>query len=91
MPNPLYADVRGLPPLYLSAGTHETLQDNADRFAALARSAGIDVTLEHSEGQQHIYPIMAGRAPEADATIAAAGTWLRRQLATARPGATVCS
>lgn len=78
--NPLYADLTGLPPLYLSCGTHEMLQDDAVRFAALAVKAGVSATLDINEGMQHVHLYMAGRAPEADATIAAIGAWLRPRL-----------
>lgn len=78
--NPLYSDPVGLPPIFLTCGTHETLQDNAERFAALARRAGVDVELQVGEGMQHVYQCMAGRAPEADASIAEAGKWLREKL-----------
>ncbi len=66
--------------MYLSAGGHEALLDNAERFAGLARAAGVDTTLEVSPGMQHVYPLMAGRAPEADRTLAAVATWLRPLL-----------
>jgi len=78
--NPLAADPTGLPPIYLAVGDHETLQDNAERFADLAKNAGVEVTLEISPGMQHVYPFMAGRAPEADATIAEVAQWLRPRL-----------
>ncbi|MEE2031250.1 alpha/beta hydrolase [Rhodococcus chondri] len=78
--NPLYADPTGLPPMYLTAGGYETLQDNAERFADLARNAGVDVTLEITPGMQHVFPFMAGHSPEADAAITAAGNFLRRHL-----------
>lgn len=78
--NPLLADVVGLPPMYLAAGDHETLQDNAERFADKLRAAGNEVELEIAPGQQHVHPFMAGRAPEADATIARAADWVRNHL-----------
>jgi acetyl esterase/lipase len=78
--NPLYSDPAGLPPIFLTCGSHETMQDNAERFAALARRAGVDVVLQVGEGMQHAYQYMAGRAPEADASIAEAGKWLREKL-----------
>ncbi|MFF3574548.1 alpha/beta hydrolase [Nocardia jiangxiensis] len=78
--NPLYADLTGLPPIYLSCGTHETLRDDAVRFAALAEKAGVSATLDVNRGMQHVHTYMAGRAPEADATIAAIGGWLRPRL-----------
>lgn len=78
--NPLYADLADLPPIYLTCGTHEMLQDDAVRFAALADKAGVNATLEVSEGMQHVHLYMAGRAPEADATVTAIGAWLRARL-----------
>jgi len=78
--NPLYADATGLPPVYLACGGYEALRADAERFASLAADAGVDVTLEVSDGMQHIYPLMAGRAPEADLTIANIARWLRPKL-----------
>lgn len=78
--NPGYADLSGLPPLFLTAGGAETLQGSVEEFADKAKNAGVEVTLEVSEGQQHVYPFMAGRAPEADSTIADAGRWVRSKL-----------
>lgn len=78
--NPLYADPAGLPPIFVTCGSHETLQDNAEQFAERARQAGVDVVLQVGDGMQHVYQLMAGRVPEADASIAEAGTWLREKL-----------
>jgi epsilon-lactone hydrolase len=78
--NPLHADLTGLPPIFLTVGDHETLQDDVERFAKRASAMGVDVTLEIASGMQHIYPIMAGRAPEADAVIAQVAAWLRPKL-----------
>jgi epsilon-lactone hydrolase len=80
--NPLYSDPAGLPPIFLTCGTEETLQDHAERFATLARRAGVEVVLQVEEGMQHFYQCMVGRAPEADASIAEAGEWLNKQLLT---------
>jgi hypothetical protein len=63
-------------PGFLTCGTHETLQDNAERFAALARRAGLRV----EEGMRHFYQCMVGRAPEAGASTVEAGKWLNEQL-----------
>ncbi|MFC7621102.1 alpha/beta hydrolase [Microlunatus sp. GCM10028923] len=78
--NPLYAELAGLPPVFLTYGSHETLKDSIELFAARARQAGVDVELRVGEEMQHAYQLMAGRIPEADAAIAEAGTWLRRRL-----------
>ena len=76
--NPLYANFTGFPRLYVNAGSHESLLDNATRLADLARKAGVDVTLSVAPGQQHVFPFLAGRAPEADAEIAEIAAWYRR-------------
>ncbi|WP_027929098.1 alpha/beta hydrolase [Amycolatopsis thermoflava] len=75
--NPLYADFTGFPRLYVNAGSAESLLDNATRVAAKAEAAGVDVTLSIGEGMQHVFPFLAGNAPEADAEIAAIAKWYR--------------
>lgn len=78
--NPLYADLAGLPPIFLTCGSHETLLDSVALFATQAQHAGVEVVLRVEDEMQHAYQLMAGRIPEADASIAAAGTWLREHL-----------
>jgi acetyl esterase/lipase len=75
--NPLYADFTGFPRLYMNAGGAEALVDNATRLDEKARAAGVDVTLSVVPGMQHVFPFLAGRAPEADAEIAAIARWYR--------------
>jgi epsilon-lactone hydrolase len=78
--NPLYSDPAGLPPLLLTCGGDETLLDSVERFAALARRSGVEVALHVADGMPHVYQLLAGRMPEADASIAEAGKWLRDRL-----------
>ncbi|RRO18784.1 alpha/beta hydrolase [Saccharopolyspora rhizosphaerae] len=75
--NPLYADFTGFPRLYINAGGAESLLDNATRLAERAEAAGVDVTLSVVDGMQHVYPFLAGRAPEADAALEALAAWYR--------------
>lgn len=75
--NPLYADLAGFPRLYVNAGGAEALLDNATRLADRASAAGVDVTLSVVDGMQHVFPFLAGRAPEADDEIAAIAAWFR--------------
>jgi acetyl esterase/lipase len=78
--NPLYADPKGLPPMLIQVGDHESLLDDAQRFARRAEEAGVDVTLEVEPEMQHVYQFLAGRAPEADAAIARMAAWVRPKL-----------
>jgi acetyl esterase/lipase len=75
--NPLYADLTGFPPLYVDAGGAESLVDHATRLAERATAAGVDVTLSVVDGIQHVFPVLAGNAPEADDEIAAIARWHR--------------
>lgn len=78
--NPLHADLKGLPPVFVAVGDAEVLEDDARSIVEKARAAGVDATLELGPGQQHVYPFMAGKSPAADTTLANAGKWIRRQL-----------
>lgn len=78
--NPLYADFSGFPPIYLCAGGDEALLDDGRRLTDLAREAGADVTFDVVPGQQHVHVFMAGRAAEADRSIATAAAWLSTRV-----------
>lgn len=64
--SPLFAELRGLPPIHVEVGTDEVLLDDSTRLAARAREAGVDVRLEVAEGLWHDYPLHAGLLAEAD-------------------------
>ncbi len=79
--SPLFADLRGLPPLLLQVGSREALLDDTTRLAERARAAGVDVTLEVLEGVIHIWQYFGPDLPETRASEASAGTFLRSHLA----------
>jgi len=53
--SPLFADLKGLPPLLIQVGGHETMLDDASMFAAAAARAGCAVTLEVYPEQPHSF------------------------------------
>lgn len=53
--SPVFADLAGLPPLLIHAGTTEALRSDAERLAAAARAAGVETTLELGEGVPHVW------------------------------------
>jgi monoterpene epsilon-lactone hydrolase len=75
--NPLKADFRGFPRLYINAGEVETLLDNAQDLARIAKAAGVSVTLSVVGGMQHVFPCLAGRAVEADDELRRIATWFK--------------
>jgi len=78
--SPLYADLKGLPPIYMQAGGDEVLLDDSVRLAERARKAGIDVRLDIFPGMQHTFQMAAGRAPESDDSILRFAEWVKPKL-----------
>lgn len=60
--SPQYADLTGLPPLWVSAGDVEMLKPDIDAFVRKARSAGCEVEYVKGRGMYHsyatLYPLM---------------------------------
>ena len=75
--NPLKADLTGLPPVYVNAGSSEALLSDTTRFAEAAKRSGVDVTVSIVEGMQHVFPCLAGRAEIVDDEIAKIAIWYR--------------
>lgn len=75
--SPLYGDLTGLPPLYLVAGDHEILRDDAIAFARKAEQMGVDVRLRIGEGLFHCFPVMAPLFPEASRAMEEIGRFVR--------------
>jgi acetyl esterase/lipase len=66
--------------MYIQVGADETLLSDSRDLAELARRSGIDVTLEIVPEMQHVFQVLAGTAPEADAAIAKLANWVRPRL-----------
>ena len=75
--SPLWADLRGLPPVLLQAGGDETLAGDSTRFADAALLSGVDARVEIFPEQLHVFQMAAGRAPEADEAIRKLAAWVR--------------
>ena len=76
--NALQSDPTGLPPVILSYGGFEVLVSGGEMFASLARAKGVEVELEVVPEMQHVFHYACGFAPEADASIARIGEFVRR-------------
>ena len=77
--SPLFAALAGLPPLLIQVGTADLLLSDAERLAAAAARAGVDVTLEIGEGLPHVYQLLLG-TPEAAQATEQIGTFLRARV-----------
>ena len=78
--SPLYADLRGLPPLLIQVGDRETVLDDSVMFADMARAAGVDVDLEVWDGMIHVFQMFSAELPEAHQAIASIAGFLNRHL-----------
>jgi acetyl esterase/lipase len=78
---PLYADLKGLPPLLIQVGDAETLLDDSNRLAQRARAAGVQVKLEVWPEMIHVFQLFAGFLPEGQQAVDGIGQYLGQQLA----------
>jgi len=81
--SPIFADLTGLPPLIIQAGTHEVLLDDAIRLARQAATADVDVTLDITAGVPHVFQTFYPMIDEAGAALDRAGQLLSARLASA--------
>jgi epsilon-lactone hydrolase len=77
---PIYADLKGLPPLLIQVGEAETLYDDSTRLAARAREAGVKVTLEPWPEMIHVWQMFAAFLPEGQQAIDVIGRYLRETI-----------
>jgi acetyl esterase/lipase len=70
--SPLRADLGGLPPLLIQAGSDELLAPDAERLAASASAAGAEVTYTRWPGMWHDFVLQPGLVAAADSALAQA-------------------
>ena len=63
--SPLFADLRGLPPLLIQASSTELLLDDALRLQERAVQCGMEPHLSIYPGLPHVWPMFVGLIPEA--------------------------
>lgn len=78
--NPLCADLSGLSPMYIQAGSDEALLDDSRLLEEHARRCGVEVKLDEFPQMLHTFQMAAGRAPEADDAIKRMAIWVRPKL-----------
>jgi acetyl esterase/lipase len=78
--SPLFADLTGMPPMYVQVGGGEMLLDDAVRLEEAARKHGVEVELDVVPDEQHTFQMSAGHTATADAAIARVAAWLKAKL-----------
>ncbi len=75
--SPLFADLRGLPPILLHVGEDEILLDDSMRMAERVRAAGGQAEVVVWSGMWHVFQVFAPFVPEANRSIARIGDFIR--------------
>jgi acetyl esterase/lipase len=75
--SPLFASLKGLPPLLVQAGSRETLIDQIRAFATRAREAGTALTYSEYPHMVHVWHLLGGTTPDAARAIDEAGSFIR--------------
>jgi acetyl esterase/lipase len=74
--SPLFAELQGLPPIFVQVGEREVLRDDSIRLAHDVEQAGGRIELELWEGMTHAWYAFSPAVPEADAALKSLGLWL---------------
>ena len=75
--SPLFGDLKGLPPLFLSAVEGESLYSDSSRLLERAREADVDVTMVPVKDSVHVYTLFPF-LPETTETLNEISRWARR-------------
>jgi acetyl esterase/lipase len=78
--SPVFADLAGLPPLVIQAGSHEVLLDDAIRLARQAATADVEVTLDITPKVPHVFQAYSPILDEAAVALDKAGQLLSAHL-----------
>jgi epsilon-lactone hydrolase len=79
--SPLFADLRGLPPLLIHVGSDEVLLDDAIGLAERAKAAGVDATLEQWDRMIHVWHWFLPMLDEAQTAVESIGGFIRARTA----------
>jgi epsilon-lactone hydrolase len=78
--SPLHADLRGLPPMLIQAGSAETLLDDAVRLAGAAGAADLRVTLQVWPDMIHAWHLFHPQLAAGRRALAEVGAFIRAAL-----------
>lgn len=79
--SPVFADLKGLPPLLIQVGTEEALYDDALALKARAEAAGVEVSFESWGGMIHVWHAFHPILSEGRDAIARIGAYLKSRIA----------
>ncbi len=77
--SPLYADLKGLPPMFIQASSSEVLYDDTTRFEKKLKEAGVQVDVEIWKKMVHVWQAYAPILPEAMKAIEKLGLYIENK------------
>jgi acetyl esterase/lipase len=78
--SPVYADLSGLPPLYIQVGADEILLSDSTRAADKVKVAGGKVDIEIWPDMWHVFQVFVHQMPESRDAIRKLGIYIRQAL-----------
>jgi acetyl esterase/lipase len=81
--SPVFADVAGLPPVYIQVGDDEILLSDSTRITEKLERADCEVTLEVWPKMWHVFQVFVGLMPESRAAIEKTVPFVRERLGVA--------
>lgn len=78
--SPVYANLSGLPPLYIQVGGDEILLSDSTRAADKVRESGGEVDIEIWPGMWHVFQAFLRQVPESRKAVKKIGAYVRQAL-----------
>jgi len=78
--SPIYADLKGLPPIMLQAGSHELLLDDIIKFHGKLKDSDVKITFELWKGMFHCFQMFYSNIPEGQEALENAGIYIKKML-----------
>lgn len=78
--SPVFADLTGLPRIYIQVCDDEILLSDSTRIADKGRECGVEVELETYTGLWHVFQAFARQVPESREAVARLGAYIRNVL-----------
>ena len=63
--SPLFADLKGLPSIFINSGEDDELYDDGEKFYLKSKEAGVDIQFRAGKGMLHCYPLLSPMFKEA--------------------------
>lgn len=78
--SPVFADIEGLPPMFIQVGDDEILLSDSERLADACIAAGIDVELEVWPEMWHVFQVFTRKMPESWKAIDKMGAYIQSRF-----------